>query len=300
MESIRLRSSLAARPLRLLGADGVRIAIDAFGSPSASPVIFLHGGGQSRSAWHGAARAVATAGFQGVSLDLRGHGDSDWAPDGNYAFDRHVADVEAVIDALGRPAVLVGASLGGHVSLIAAARMPDRILALALADVTPWLDEDDADGWRETMRRSAAGFETLEEAAMLVAALRSGQVSSTPERLRAHMRVGEDGRFYWRWDPRFIRDDFVRHCGEGGLIARAAAALSVPTLLMHAELSTLVTDAQVARFREVLPALRYARIAGVGHMVTGDTNDAYVAPLLRFLGELRLASARTGDLSDTR
>lgn len=280
---------MTAVPLCLAGADHVRIAADAFGPADALPVLFLHGGGQSRSAWRGAARAIAGVGLRGIALDLRGHGDSDWAHDGDYALDRHVADVAAIVTALGRPVILVGASLGGHVSLLAAARMPRSLHALALADVTPWLDEDDADGLRVAMRRSAAGFETLEEAASMADALRGTSAGGDPARLGAHMRTGDDGRFYWRWDPRVIRDEFVRHCGEGGLIARAAADLRVPTLLMHAEHSNVVTDGQVARFREVVPTLAYARIEGVGHMVTGDTNDAYLAPLLRFLRGLGLA-----------
>lgn len=272
--------------LRLRGADGNAIVADAFGEQGQVPMLFLHGGGQSRSAWRGAARALANDGYYAVSLDLRGHGDSDWAPDGNYAFDRHVADLDTIVSGLGRPAILVGASLGGHIALIAAARMPHRVRALALADVTPWIDEDDADELRGAMRRSAEGFDTVEDAAAAVDALRGVASRGSAERLRAHMRQGNDGRLYWRWDPRFIRDEFVRHGGEGGLFAASAAALRVPALLMHAEFSTVVTAGQVRRFHEVVPDLRYERIAGVGHMVSGDDNDAYLPALRRFLGSL--------------
>jgi pimeloyl-ACP methyl ester carboxylesterase len=278
-------------PLRLRGADGVTIAADAYGEEGGVPILFLHGGGQSRSAWRGAARTLAGQGYRSLSLDIRGHGESDWAPDGNYAFDRYVADLEAVIDGLGRPAVLVGASLGGHVATVAAADLPDRVLALALADVTPFLDEDEADDMRGAMRRSALGFDTVEEAAAMVDILRGTPPRGDPAGLRRHMREGEDGRLYWRWDPRFIEDRFVRHGGEGGLFAQAAAALRVPTLLMRAEFSTVVTHQQVARFHEVVPGLIYEQIAGVGHMVTGDDNGAYVPSILRFLAGLDTSPA---------
>lgn len=272
--------------IRLTGADGLAIAAEAFGGQSDAPVLFLHGGGQSRSAWRCAARALANKGYYGVTLDLRGHGDSDWAPDGNYAFDRYVGDLVAIIDRLDQPAILVGASLGGHISLITAAERPDLVRALSLADVTPWLDEDNADGLRAAMLRSAEGFDTLAAAAAMADALRGVSTQGDPERLRRHMREGVDGRFYWRWDPRFLKNVFVKHGGEGGLFSRAAMRLQVPTLLMHAQFSTVVTLDQVARFREVLPSLRYERIDGVGHMVSGDDNDAYLPALSRFLGAL--------------
>jgi len=268
--------------LRLSGADGNAIAADSFGEQGRPPVLFLHGGGQSRSAWRAAARALGDEGYYSISLDLRGHGDSDWAADGNYAFDRHVADLDTIIAGLGQPAILVGASLGGHIALIAAANLPHRVRALALADVTPWIDETEADTLRAAMRRVAEGFDTVAEAAAAVDRLRGVASNGDPERLRAHMRE-ENGRLYWRWDPRFIQDEFVRHGGEGGLFAAAAARLRVPALLMHAEFSTVVSEAQVLRFQEVVPDLHCERIAGVGHMVSGDDNDAYLPALRRFL-----------------
>ena len=62
--------------------------------PGGQPVVFLHGGGQTRASWKRALEALAERGFRVISLDLRGHGDSDWAPDGDYALDRFVDDLE--------------------------------------------------------------------------------------------------------------------------------------------------------------------------------------------------------------
>lgn len=274
------------RGLRLAGAGGLLIAADAFGDPAGTPILFMHGGGQSRSAWRGAARRLATQGYRTLTIDLRGHGESDWAPDGVYSFDRYTADLEALVDWLGAPAILVGASLGGHVALVAASQRPDIARAVALADVTPWIDEDDADGMRQAMRRTALGFDSIEQAAEMVDQLRGTASRGKPEGLRPFLRNGADGRLYWRWDPRFLDDRFVRHGGEGGMFHQAASRLTVPTLLMHAEFSTIVEPAQVERFKQVLPALRCVEIKGVGHMVTGDSNDAYAEALLSFLETL--------------
>lgn len=68
--------------LELEGFEGLRLVADAFGDPKDPPVLFAHGGGQTRHAWGGAARVLAEAGWYAVSLDLRGHGDSAWCPDG--------------------------------------------------------------------------------------------------------------------------------------------------------------------------------------------------------------------------
>jgi pimeloyl-ACP methyl ester carboxylesterase len=251
-----------------------------------APVIFMHGGGQSRSAWRGAARRLAREGYRAITVDLRGHGESDWAPDGNYSFGRYTADIEALIAWLGAPAVLVGASLGGHAALMAASGRPDLVRALVLADVTPWVDEDYADGIRAAMRLAARGFDTVEEAAAMVDRLRGTAPRSQREGLLPFLKQCEDGRLYWRWDPRFLEDRFVRHGGEGGMFAEAARRLKVPTLLMRAEFSTIVEPTHVARFKKDVPSLVCVEVEGVGHMVTGDANDAYAPVLIKFVRAL--------------
>ena len=80
---------------------GVQVAADVYGH-SGPLVILQHGGGQTRHAWKGAGQKLAEAGYLAVSLDARGHGDSDWAPDGDYSTDSLVEDLVAIVEHLGQ------------------------------------------------------------------------------------------------------------------------------------------------------------------------------------------------------
>jgi len=66
---------------------------------------------------------LLTLRYYALALDLRGHGDSQWAPNGNYAYEDFANDIDAIVRVLTKPPVLVGGSLGGIASLIVAARM---------------------------------------------------------------------------------------------------------------------------------------------------------------------------------
>src|ERR1700740_1292092 len=102
------------------GPGGVRIVADRLGDPDARAVVFLHGGGQTRRSWARAAAAVARRGWQGVTVDFRGHGESDWSSKGDYRVTTFAEDVRAVLAQLPPSPVLVGASLGGFTSMLLA------------------------------------------------------------------------------------------------------------------------------------------------------------------------------------
>ena len=89
------------------------IKASAWGDPGGQPVIFAHGGGQTRHSWGGTAKALATLGWYAVAYDHRGHGESSWCPDGNYDLKDFADDLEHIAGTFERAPVLVGASLGG-------------------------------------------------------------------------------------------------------------------------------------------------------------------------------------------
>ena len=92
-------------------SSGLTIVVDHWGEPcgGADPVMFLHGGGQTRHSWGSTARILAEGGRHALTVDLRGHGESDWAPDGSYELTDYAADIAELLEFLGDPTGAGGA-----------------------------------------------------------------------------------------------------------------------------------------------------------------------------------------------
>lgn len=268
------------------GFGGVDLVADDYGDPAACPVLLLHGGGQTRHAWGSTAKHLAEAGWRSVAVDLRGHGESDWAPHGDYSFTAFCADVVAIADQLGRPPVLVGASLGG-VSALLAEGTSDRAVScgLVLVDIVSKADRQGIDRIREFMLSGLEGFASLEEAAEAIAAY-------TPNRRRPMRAEGlgkvlrqRDGRWYWHWDPAFIDRGRTETVPDrlSELLDVAMANVSVPTMLVRGTLSDVVTDEGVEDLVAKIPGAVVVEVEGAAHMIAGDRNDAFSAAVLGFL-----------------
>lgn len=273
----------------MLAGAGVQLAADLYGDEADEPVLFLHGGGQTRHAWGAAAATVAAAGRFAISIDLRGHGHSHWSPDGVYDMDRFGDDVRTLASSLGRAPTLIGASLGGLASLVAIGEATDPIAtSLVLVDVTPRIETEGRVKIQEFMRAGMRGFDSLEEAADSIAVYlphrpRPKDLSGLGKNLR---RRG-DGRWYWHWDPRWIGNNEGVD-GQGGLVyhdrmCAAAANVAVPTLLARGRMSDIVSDEGVRELRELIPHAEVVDVAGAAHMVAGDRNDAFNAAVIDFV-----------------
>lgn len=276
------------RRLNLRGAGGIGLVADAWGDPEAAPVLLLHGGGQTRHAWGGTAEALAAHGFHAVSMDLRGHGESEWSPDGSYDYELFAEDVRVVAAGFPRAPALVGASLGGIASLIAQGEAPEPIAsALVLVDIAPRLEPEGVTRIVEFMRARPDGFESLQEAADTIAAYlphrpRPNDLSG----LRKNLRKGPDGRYRWHWDPRFMDPDRRLSASRSPeRLVAAARNLRVPTLLVRGRRSDILSEEGAREFLEDAPDARYVDVSGAGHMVAGDRNDAFTSAVVDFLEE---------------
>lgn len=276
--------------VRLRG-DELTLMAEGFGDPSAPPVLFFHGGGDSRSAWRGSARRIAEAGYYGLTFDLRGHGESDWATGGDYLLDAYARDVEALLEAFDQPVVLVGASRGGQAALVGGSRHPDRVRLIMFADVAPLMNDGGVDGIRDFFRASEAGFSDVDQAADALSTHLGQPRLADASGLAKSMRAGADGRLYWYWDPRTTAPEFLYPPSEGQALLDAAARVESPVMLVKAELSTIVTAAGVARFRELAPQLELVEAKGAHHMFTSDRNDQFAETLLRALERNAMVAA---------
>ncbi len=282
------------RPVEFARRGGVVLRADAWGSPQAPAVLLLHGGGQTRNSWAGTGRRLGAAGWRAISLDMRGHGESDWAPDGNYSLDAFVADLRAVAESFAQPPALVGASLGGLTAALAAGEGDSPVAsALVLVDIAPRLEPEGVKRIIDFMQASPEGFASLEEAADAVAAYRRHR--SRPRDvsgLEKNLRRGEDGRYRWHWDPQFMaagRGPAALRMQER--FGRALRTLRIPTLMVRGRESDVVSEAGAAELLAAVPHARFAAVSQAGHMVAGDRNDAFTEVVVELLREV--APART-------
>jgi pimeloyl-ACP methyl ester carboxylesterase len=276
--------------IELAGDRGLRLRAEVWGGEAAPPVMLLHGGGQTRHAWGGTARSLAEDGWSAVSVDLRGHGESEWAPDGDYEFDAFARDVDAIARTFATPPVLVGASLGGIASLIATGLLGTPARALVLVDVAARIEVAGAARIMDFMTAKPDGFASLEEVADAVAGyLPHRERPSDLGGLAKNLRKGEDGRYRWHWDPRFMMRERPRVASPDVVnqLDDAARALRLPTLLVRGRLSDLLSEEGARHFLELAPHARFVDVSGAGHMVAGDRNDRFTQAVREFLRDAR-------------
>lgn len=266
------------------GSGGVRLAGDAWGNPRGPLVLLQHGGGQTRHAWKGAGKLLAAAGYYAVAFDARGHGDSDWAPDGQYSQDLMVEDLRCVIAALGnRRPVLVGASMGGGTSLVAVGEDRVDATALVMVDIAPRIEAEGVDRIQAFMSQSPDGFASLEAVAAAIARYQPQRKRpQTLDGLAKNLRLGADGRYHWHWDPR-MRAGRLDLTKRRLRLEACAVKLKLPTLLVRGGLSDVLTEAGARDFLRLCPHCEYVSVTDAAHMVAGDRNDVFGNAVIGFL-----------------
>ena len=244
----------------------------------------LHGGGQNRFSWKKTGQVLAERGFHVVAVDTRGHGDSDRAPGADYALESLSGDVLAIIDAIGRPVVIIGASMGGLTGiLVASLAGPQKVTKLVLVDVVPRFEKAGSARIRDFMFNHVHGFDSLEEAADAVAEyLPYRSKPRSPEGLKKNLRL-RDGRWYWHWDPAFLTKPADDPFERTDRLEAAAMGLEIPILLIRGKLSDVVSTEGVNDFRKKVPRAEFIELSGAGHTAAGDDNDAFSEAVIPFV-----------------
>ena len=269
---------------------GLELVASEWGNVNDPLVVLMHGGGQTRHAWGSTGEVLSESGFYVLSLDLRGHGDSQWHPDGDYLIDSYKDDLISILNQVGKPASLVGASLGGMVSLSLASDLSkkDLVTSLVMVDIGLYPNEEGSNEIVSFMQSGIKGFANLSEASDAVSAYLPHRKRPRDNRgLEKNLRLKEDGRYYWHWDPRFLdeRDDDSRENQKEKNI-RLAKNISIPTLLIRGALSNVVTQKEVDDFLKIIPHSEFQEIEKAAHMVAGDRNDIFANSAIKFLKKI--------------
>lgn len=260
-----------------------------WGRASAPPVVCLHGGGQTAYMWEELGAALAGR-YHVLAPDLPGHGDSDPID----AIDRNVfaATLPGLLAEFGiERAALVGASLGGWVSLALAVSRPELVAGIALVDIGHRLEDEGVDRIIDFMRRHES-FADLEEAAAAVREFQPQRKDVKVENLRRNLRQRPDGR--WEWKHMFgkrLREDGTQP-ELGGWRALAAGledevtTLTCPVLILRGRESDVLSDEGAEELAALITNAQLARISGAGHLAAGDNPTTVVSLVSQFFVEM--------------
>jgi pimeloyl-ACP methyl ester carboxylesterase len=273
------------RPFKL--NEEITLIGDCWGNAQNPPVILAHGGGQTRHAWGETAKRLAENGWYAITIDLRGHGESSWAKNGDYTIMSFAEDLQLLCSQMHQKPVIIGASLGGLAGIMAEGTSSKSYLsALILVDVTPSIEKKGVDKILGFMGQNVKeGFASLEHAGEAIAAyLPHRKRPKSLDGLKKNLRLDDDGRYRWHWDPKFMdQGKMPESVSEDNPMVDAARLLTIPTLLVRGKLSELVSEASALQFKELVPHSEFVDVSDAGHMIAGDKNDIFTDAILKFM-----------------
>ena len=259
--------------------NGLRLHFLETGRPGATPLCFLHGGA-AHAHWFDAVTPAFADGFHVVSLDQRGHGESQWAIPPAYGSEEFAADLRGLMEVLGWPAMtLVGHSMGGHNAMAFAAWHPERVERLVIVDSRPVIPAERLTVMHARGRRAPRLHPTAEAAAATFWLLPRETLADPA--LLAHMGraavARRDGGWGWRFDPSTHGER--RPVDAWPLLPK----ISAPTLIVRGGLSPVLTAEMAERLRASIPAASLVTIPRAYHHLTLDAPRAFTAALTEFL-----------------
>jgi len=277
-------------------SDRLKLQFWDWGTEGKPVMILVHGGLDHARSWDWVARALRTD-FHVYALDLRGHGNSAWAPGAMYSVAEHVLDLSALADVIHTfPVYLMGHSMGAAVTLLFSGIYPDRVSKLVaiegvglpptrkLQDQPPALRLRE---WIENVRkaenRAPHSYPSLHAAAARMKEANPFLSDEMAEYLTLHgTNWNPDGSLIWKFDN-YARlfPPYGMNLSEG---ASVLSGITCPTLLFWGRQS-FAQDPENDPQAEAIRDRRIVKIDQAGHWLHHDQLDLFLRETNQFLRE---------------
>jgi len=273
----------AAGPVeRIATVNGLRIHYLEWGAADRQPLLLLHGIARVARTFDHIAPHF-TKGYRVIAVDMRGHGDSSWDPQGAYLVEDYTRDIEALVEQLDlRDIVVWGSSTGGRVAQVMAGSHPERIAAAIIEDVGPERPPAISGRRAERMGREENGWASADE---LLAQLRSDYPRTSEAILRHFAAHGSkrraDGRIVWKRDPAILKGFVPTE------IWRFVREIRAPIIYVLGGASSIVPPETQEALKQALPQMEIVTMPGLGHYPSDESPGEFLAIVVRFLAAAR-------------
>ena len=270
---------------RTFDTSELRLSYTEWGDPGLPVVVLLHGFAQTSHAWDLITLGLADR-FHLISLDQRGHGDSEWAPDGDYSLETQQNDLDEFIKSLGVSGInLVGLSMGGRNAYVFASRNPHLISNLVVVDTGPSGMRSGRSRIRNfvTMPDELDTFEEFVDRVHSYVPHRSlEQISNS---LLNNIRQMENGKWTWKYD-RLLRDpNYRRQTASQDQLWAYWESVQCPSLIIRGGNSDVLANETVAEMTSRNPFSESAVVLESGHLVPGDNPAGFLRVIRPWLLE---------------
>jgi esterase len=253
----------------MMDVGSLRLHCVDWGGSASEAIVFLHGGGLTARTWDLVCLQLRPR-FRCIAVDQRGHGDSDWAHNGDYSTDAYVSDIGELLHVLQlRSPALIGMSLGGSNTLAFAEKEAARLGAAVIIDTGPDIRPKGGQKVIDFMKNSRSA-KSLDEFVDMALAFNPRRNERLLRRSLLHnLRQDTAGIWTWKYDPNAIpkMDDVIRNHER---LWEGIAGVTCPALVLRGGESDVLSREDAERFASRLPRGRWAEVAGAGHTVQGD------------------------------
>ena len=258
-----------------------------WGAPDAQPILLLHGGHQSAHSWDLVSLHLAQK-YRIIALDQRGHGDSEWARNGDYSNLTMAQDAQALVGAIGlqRP-IIMGHSMGGRNTLLMTRMNPEYPGALVIVDVGP----ETMEAGRKTISSFVKRNEIFDDLEHFIRNVREYDPYRSREHIertvKYNMLERADGKYISKCDYRRWRGEIEVHDENRDAISLGAlATFKMPALVVRGANSNILADDAAERFRDALPKGNLVTVPDCGHNVHSQNTLGFIDAVGKFLSSL--------------
>lgn len=262
---------------RFITVNGLRLHYLDWGSPDKPPFIMLHGIGRVAHSFDHIAPHF-TARYHVIALDMRGHGDSAWSPEGAYLVEDYAKDLEAMVEQLNlRGLTLLGNSTGGRVVQVYAGMHPERMARLVVEDVGPQRTVEIASAFARRVRQEDKGWASEDE--LVASLMKNSKISEELQRNYAHFgsKVREDGRVIWKRDPNLVKGFVPTELWQ------YVRKIKCPTIYILGGASSIVPPETQKELKDTLPSVEIVTMPGLGHYPHVESPEEYLKIVTSFL-----------------
>ncbi len=270
---------------RTVQVNGMTFHYLEWGQPGSPLIVMLHGGSQQAHSWDFVSLPLSEH-YRIIALDQRGHGDSDWASDGDYTIEAHQQDIDGFVAILGlNDFHLVGHSMGGRNSYVWASRHPEALKSLVIVDTGP-VAQSRGRNRIQNFRELPDELGSFEEFADRVQEYTGRTREQTLGALKYSIRQRSDGIWTWKYDKLLRTPGRQSPAWSAEQLWEAVSRITCPTLVVRGGNSDIFADATMQEMQQVIPNCATVTVPDAGHLVAGDNPVDFLTALHSFYNQL--------------